>query len=98
MECFTIRLPEESTLVGTTAEGEPAQLYPGEYLVHLLKSKAPSAAPAILRFVGADPGGRDVHVPLPPVGGDSAQVSRLLAGVEAPGCRAAIERHGLVNR
>ncbi len=84
MECFKIRLPEESTLVGMTAEGEPAQVYPGEYLVHLLKSKVPAMAPAILRFVGADPAGRDVHVPLPPTG-DSTEVSRLLARVEALG-------------
>jgi len=84
MECFKIRLPEESTLVGMTAEGQPAQVYPGEYLVHLLKSKAPSIAPAILRFVGADPLGRDVHVPLPSTD-DPTDVSRLLARVEALG-------------
>ncbi len=84
MECFKIRLPEESTLVGVTARGEPAPVYPGEYLVHLLRSKAPSLAPAILRFVGADPTGRDVHVALPSTDAPT-DVSRLLARVEAPG-------------
>ena len=82
--CFKIRVQEDSSLVGFTARCEPAQVYPGEYLVHLLKSKGTSIAPAILRFVGADPAGRDVHVALPSFG-KSAALLRLLARVEAVG-------------
>jgi hypothetical protein len=39
-------------------------VYPGEYLVHCLAPKLGREVPPILRFVGADAQGRDVHVPL----------------------------------
>ena len=84
MECFKIRVPEESSLVGATADGAPARIFPGEYLVHLLKSKLPVTSPAVLRFVGADVAGRDVHVPLPPTEGQQ-QVPRILDHIEAIG-------------
>ncbi len=84
MECFKIRVPEESALVGATADGAPARILPGEYLVHLLKPKLPVRSPAVLRFVGADVAGRDVHVPLPATEG-SQDLPRFLDHVEAIG-------------
>lgn len=84
MECFKIRVPEEPALVGATADGAPARIFPGEYLVHLLKSKLPARSPTVLRFVGADVAGRDVHVPLPTTEG-SQEVPPFLDHIEAIG-------------
>ena len=84
MECFKIRVPDESALVGATADGTPARIFPGEYLVHRLKSKLPADSPTVLRFVGADVAGRDVHVPLPPTGG-AQEVPGFLGHIEAIG-------------
>jgi hypothetical protein len=64
MECFELTIPEDTQLRGRTVTGEPVPVYPGKYLVHLLQPKAAVPAPALLRFVGADALGRDVHVAL----------------------------------
>ena len=64
MECFELTVPEDAQLRGRTVTGQPVPVYPGKYLVHLLQPKAAPQVPAILRFVGADAQGRDVHVPL----------------------------------
>ena len=64
MECFKLTVPEDTRLRGRTVTGQPVPVYPGEYLAHLLRPKADPRAPAILRLVGADALGRDVHVPL----------------------------------
>jgi len=69
MECFELTIPEDTQLRGRTVTGEPVPVYPGKYLVHLLQPKAAAPAPAILRFVGADALGRDVHVALEDSGG-----------------------------
>lgn len=82
MECFKVRLPEDRTLVGKTAQGDSATVYPGEYVVHLLKPKAPGMAPATLRFVGADAGGRDVHIPLSRAN-EARDIVPLLVGAAA---------------
>ena len=64
MECHRVFIPAGVKVAGATAGGQATCVLPGEYLVHRLVSKLPVQAPAILRFVGADPTGRDVHVPL----------------------------------
>ena len=64
MECFTLTVPEDAQLHGRTVTGQPVPVYPGEYLAHLLRPKTDPRAPAVLRLVGADAQGRDVHVPL----------------------------------
>ena len=64
MECFKLTVPEDTQLRGRTVTGQPVAVYPGEYLAHLLRPKADPGAPALLRLVGADALGRDVHVPL----------------------------------
>jgi hypothetical protein len=89
MECYKVKLPEDARLIGTTATGEPAQVYPGEYLVHLLRPKVPVAAPAVLRFVGADVTGRDVHVPIGLRGDPRREASELFARIDAHGHGAA---------
>jgi hypothetical protein len=63
MQCFEVWVPEGRSLRGVTANGQPVPVYPGEYLVHRL-AKAGRHLPPLLRFVGADAQGRDVHVPL----------------------------------
>jgi hypothetical protein len=63
MRCYRVEIPEGAKVVGTTAAGDRAAVLPGEYLVHALRPKLPSARP-LFRFVGADALGRDVHVPL----------------------------------
>ena len=83
MECFKVELPEDVRLIGTTATGEAAQVYPGEYLVHLLRPKVPAAAPVVLRFVGADVTGRDVHVPIGPHDDPRREVVRILGKFDA---------------
>ena len=70
MECYRVEIPEGVRVIGTTAAGLPSAVLPGEYLVHRLRPKGiPSGTPAVLRFVGADAQGRDVHVPLEAVQG-----------------------------
>lgn len=64
MHCFKVRVPDGGSVHGVTASGQPVPVYPGEYLVHCLAPKVGREAPPILRFVGADALGRDVHVPL----------------------------------
>lgn len=84
MECFKICVPEQSALVGATADGAPARIFPGEYLVHRLKSKLPARLPPVLRFVGADVAGRDVHIPVPLTDGQQ-DMPRFLDHIEAIG-------------
>ncbi len=74
MDCFKIRIPDGTCVHGFTAGGQDAPVYPGEYLVHRLAKAGPDA-PALLRFVGADALGRDVHVPVAAV----ADLQPLLA-------------------
>lgn len=70
MECYRVEIPDGVRVMGATAAGHPSAVLPGEYLVHRLRAKgAPSDTPAVLRFVGADALGRDVHVPLDVVQG-----------------------------
>jgi hypothetical protein len=64
MHCFKVKVPDGRSVHGVTASGQPVPVYPGEYLVHCLAPKLGREAPPILRFVGADALGRDVHVPL----------------------------------
>ena len=64
MHCFKVRVPDGRSVHGVTASGQPVPVYPGEYLVHRLAPKVGREMPPILRFVGADAKGRDVHVPL----------------------------------
>lgn len=60
MTCHRIDIPAGSALQGVTAQGQPTIVLPGQYVVHELR-KLPSAEP-MLRIVGADAFGRDVHV------------------------------------
>ncbi len=62
MACYRVEIPDGVKLFGVTADGSSTTVLPGEYLVHQLPLKVP-AAQNIFRFVGADAGGRDVHVP-----------------------------------
>ena len=64
MDCYRVQIPDGVKVLGVTATGYPSALLPGEYLAHRLRSKDPSTTQALLRFVGADVMGRDVHVPL----------------------------------
>lgn len=57
MECYLVKIPIGTRIVGTTAGGEKSFVLPGEYLVHRL-----AKAPAFVRLVGADSCGRDIHV------------------------------------
>lgn len=79
MECYRVEIPDGVRVLGATAAGHPAAVLPGEYLVHRLRPKGvPSDAAAVLRFVGADALGRDVHVPVEVVQG-------LLVDSKVPG-------------
>ena len=64
MECYRVHIPIGTRVAGATANGEATCVLPGEYLVHRLFPKVPTQLTAALRFVGADPAGRDVHVAL----------------------------------
>ncbi len=64
MECYRIYIPAGVKVAGATAGGQATCVLPGEYLVHRLSPRLPKPSPPVLRFVGADPMGRDVHVPL----------------------------------
>ena len=63
MLCYRVRIPDGAKVAGATADGQITTVLPGEYLVHLLRPKIPTTHP-LVRFVGADATGRDVHVPL----------------------------------
>ena len=73
MQAFDVTVPPGRQLAGVTAGGEPAVVYPGEYLVHVLRDKAVPRRAAVLRFVGADALGRDVHVAVDPTLADDAE-------------------------
>lgn len=62
MECYRVHIPIGTSVAGATANGESTCVLPGEYLVHRLFPKLPTQHRPVLRFVGADPAGRDVHV------------------------------------
>ena len=64
MECYRVHIPVGTKVSGTTADGSATQVLAGEYLVHRILPKLPTKAAPVLRFVGADPTGRDVHVRL----------------------------------
>ena len=64
MECYRVHIPIGIRVTGATANGESTCVLPGEYLVHRLFPKLPTQLSPVLRFVGADPAGRDVHVAL----------------------------------
>jgi len=64
-ECFGVKVPACSGIAGFTAGGQRVTVMPGEYVVHRVKPKVPVGGVAeALRFLGADPHGRDVHVPV----------------------------------
>ena len=68
MASYRVRIPPGSQLAGHTASGQRAVIPPGEHTVHRLRLSArPSrwGRRELLRFVGADFRGRDVHVPIP---------------------------------
>jgi hypothetical protein len=69
MASYQVKIPPGLRLAGHTAAGQPAIIPPGEHHVHRLRLSArPSrwGTKDVLRFVGADFRGRDVHVPIPP--------------------------------
>ena len=63
MVCYRVRIPGHTKVAGATADGQTTTVLPGEYLVNVLQPKISTAQP-LVRFVGADPTCRDVHVPL----------------------------------
>lgn len=63
MVCYRVRIPGHTKVAGATADGQVTTVLPGEYLVNVLQPKIATAQP-LVRFVGADPACRDVHVPL----------------------------------
>jgi hypothetical protein len=64
MECYRVHIPVGVEVAGVTADGQATHVLPGEYLAHRLSPRLATPAPTVLRFVGANPMGRDVHVPL----------------------------------
>ena len=64
-ECYRVRVPEGRRLSGFTVTGQRVRILPGEYHVHRLPSKLPSAGGAAWRFVGAHGRDGDVHIGLP---------------------------------
>ena len=69
MAYYRVKIPPGVRLAGHTAAGQRAVIPPGEHTVHRLRLSArPSrrGRTELLRFVGADYRGRDVHVPIPP--------------------------------
>lgn len=62
LECVRVHIPPGACVRGYTAEGEATRVAPGEHAVHVLNPKLPLARGPVLRFVGGDPRGRDVHV------------------------------------
>ena len=64
MQCYRVHIPNGTRVAGASADGSVTYVLPGEYLVHRLFPKVPTLRSPVLRFVGADPCGRDVHVAL----------------------------------
>ncbi len=64
MACDRIQIPVGTRLRGVTADGQPTAVLPGEYVVHLLMPKRQPVTRPVARLIGADPFGRDVHLPL----------------------------------
>lgn len=62
MECYRVHIPDGAKVSGVTASGQPTFVLPGEYLVHLLRPKVGVHGQTLVRFVGADAAGHDVHV------------------------------------
>lgn len=65
MECYRVHIPIGTRVPGITASGHPACVLPGEYVAHRLPARLTRTPEVLLRLVGADPAGRDVHVSLP---------------------------------
>ncbi len=63
MVCYRVHIPNHSKVAGVTADGQLTRVLPGEYLVNVLPPKI-ATVPPLVRFVGAGPACRDVHVPL----------------------------------
>lgn len=61
-ECYRVHIPHGVRVPGTTASGVVTAVLPGEYMVHRLRSRGRLVDPDLVRFVGADVAGRDVHV------------------------------------
>jgi len=61
-ECYRVYIPHGVKVTGTTASGVATAVLPGEYMVHRLRSKCGLIDPDLIRFVGSDGAGRDVHV------------------------------------
>ena len=78
MECYRVQIPDGIKVLGVTAGGRPSAVLPGEYLVHRLRARGTSNSEDLLRFVGADALGRDVHVPL-----DTAREFFSVAGISS---------------
>jgi hypothetical protein len=87
MHAFDVTVPPGRQLAGVTAGGEAVVVYPGEYLVHVLRDKAFPRRVAVLRFVGADALGRDVHVAVDPA----------LAGIDGLEPQALVQRLSVVT-
>lgn len=65
MKSYRVRVPRGVRLAGHTATGQRATVLPGEHQVHRLSKAGPARKDwELLRFVGADALGRDVHVPI----------------------------------
>jgi len=64
MECYRVHIPDGVKVPGATAAGRPSAVLPGEYLAHRLRPKGAPVATAMLRFIGADASGHDVHLSL----------------------------------
>ena len=65
MKSYRVKVPREVRLAGHTATGQRATVLPGEHQVHRLSKIGPTRREwEMLRFVGADALGRDVHVPI----------------------------------
>ena len=84
MDCYRVQVPDGVKVLGVTANGRPSAVLPGEYLVHRLHPKGAPHAEAVLRFVGADPAGRDLHVPLAAVRGGAMGLPAVAGTSFAP--------------
>jgi len=83
MECYRVHVPIGTKVAGSTAQGEATSVLPGEYLVHRLFPKLPTPFSPVVRFVGADPAGRDVHVRLGALGELPASAGVCVVRVES---------------
>jgi hypothetical protein len=63
MQCYRVRVKDDPPLVGYAADGRAKAVLPGEYAVHLLRRPTYDGMGAVLRFIGADQRGGDLHVP-----------------------------------